>query len=77
MTKGQKIQQILGIIFCCLFYYMIIDKGHFVISSLIQNNPDDFWGALLEYIIRRLSSQVIHSYLSQAGMRRDQQVLKY
>ena len=55
MTKGERIQQVLGILFLCLMYFMIIDKGFNDISALIQNNPDDFWRAFGKYIISNLA----------------------
>ena len=55
VTKGERIQQVLGILFLCLMYFMIIDKGFNDISALIQNNPDDFWCAFGRYIISNLA----------------------
>ena len=55
MTKGERIQQVVGIVFLCLMYFMIIDKGFNDISALIQNNPGDFWRAFGKYIISNLA----------------------
>ncbi len=56
MTKGERIQQVLGIVFLCLIFFMILDKGFNDISALIQNNPGDFWRAFVKYILSNLSA---------------------
>lgn len=56
MGEGSKVQQILGIIFLSLIYGMIIYKWVIDISSLVQNNPGDFWVAFVKYLLRNLAS---------------------
>jgi len=55
MTKGERIQQVSGILFLSLMYFVIIERGFNDISALIQNNPEDFWRALGKYIIGNLA----------------------
>ena len=56
MGEGSKIQQILGIIFLSLIYSMIIYKWATDISSLVQNNPGDFWVTFVKYLLRNMAS---------------------
>jgi len=55
VTKVERTQQVLGIVFLFLMYFVIIDKGFNDISALIQNNPDDFWHAFGKYILGNLA----------------------
>ena len=57
MIKGIRLQQILGVIFLCLIYYILIDKGHHDISILIEENPDNFWPAFIQYIMHNMGAR--------------------
>ncbi len=49
-----RVGPLLGIAFFGLIYYMIIDKAVNDISTIVYNNPGDFWPSFIRYILANL-----------------------
>lgn len=55
ITKAGRLLQILAILAMLVIWLMIVSKGFSDISSLMQNEPDDFWRALAKYLLKNLA----------------------
>lgn len=54
VSKGGRLQQVIGIAVMVVIWSMIVTKGYTDISWLLVNEPDDFWRALVKYFLSNM-----------------------
>jgi hypothetical protein len=54
VSKGRRLQQVLGIAVMIAIWIMIVTKGYTDISWLWVTEADDFWRALAKYFLNNM-----------------------